>query len=85
MPPKTQTKKTELEDFSDVKELPPAKVFKFSLIMKSFLSQESRDKVTKRVTDNLVATSQDKIKILTREEIVNYGKAKGLIIDSVAM
>ena len=78
MPPKTQAKKPgDLEDFSDVATLPPAKVFKFSVIMKSFFCQENRDKVTKRVQDNLIATSLDKIKLLTREDIMTYGKAKG--------
>ena len=82
MPPKVQAKKAgDLEDYSDLATLPQAKIFKFNLVFKSFFSQESRDKVTKRVQENLVATSADKIKTLSRDEIVRYGKEKGTILD----
>ena len=84
MPPKQVAKGKDLEDFSDIGSLPQAKIFKFTVVLKSFFSQENRDKVTKRVTDNLVATSADKIKVLTREDIMTYGKTKGTILDAAA-
>lgn len=84
MPPKQQQKKDALEDFSDVTSLPAAKVFKFTVIMKTFFSQENRDKITKRVQENLIATSLDKIKMLSREDIMTYGKSKGTILDQAA-
>ena len=52
--------------------------------MKSFFSQENREKVNKRISENLVPTSLDKIKMLSREDIVNYGKAKGSYLDQAS-
>ena len=82
MPPKAQGKKPGDDmDFSDLPTLPPANVFKFTVINKTFFSLENREKVAKRIQDNLVPSSADKIKMLTREEIVTSGKAKGTIAD----
>lgn len=86
MPPKPQGKKTgDVEDFSDLATLPAANVFKFTVINKTFFSLENREKVTKRIQENLVPTSTDKIKMLTREEIMTTGKAKGTIVDAAAL
>jgi hypothetical protein len=52
--------------------------------MKSFFSQESREKVSKRIQENLVPTSLDKIKMLTREDIMNFGKARGSYLDQAS-
>lgn len=41
--------------------------------------------MTKRIQENLVATSMDKIKMLTREDIMTSGKTKGIILDSAAL
>ena len=65
--------------------MPPANIFKFTLVFKTFFSTESREKVSKRITDNLVPTSGDKIKLLTREDIMNYGRGKGTILESAAL
>lgn len=73
-----------MEDFSDAASLPHASIFKFTIISKSFFSKECREKVQKRIDENLVPTSNDKIKQLTREEIINYGKQKQIILDSAA-
>lgn len=70
------------EDFSDLPTLPQANIFKFTVAYSSFLSLENREKVTKRVTDNLVSSSGDKVKMLTREDIITYGKSKQIILDA---
>ena len=86
MPPRAAAKKPgDAEDFSDLATLPPANIFKFTLVYKTFFSLENRDKVSKRVLDNLVPTSSDKIKLLTREDIMNYGRTKGTILDTAAL
>ncbi len=87
MPPKNAAankKAGDVEDFSDLATLPQAKIFKFSVIMKSFFSLENREKVNKRISENLVPTSLDKIKMLSREDIVNYGKARGSYLDQAS-
>ena len=84
MPPK-QAKKADENDFSDLPTLPNANIFKFSCVCKTFFSAENREKVTKRVTENLVPTSAGKVTMLTREEIMTSGKAKGTILDQVAI
>lgn len=82
MPPKPTGKKGDNEDFSDAATLPQANVFKFTLVQKSFLSLENRDKVRQALKDKFVSTSMDKIKTLTRDEIVTYGKSKSYILDA---
>lgn len=84
MPPKPVGKKGENEDFSDVVSLPQANVFKFTLVHKSFFDQETRDKVKKVIADKLCPTSYDRIKPLTREEILTFAKGKGIQIDGEA-
>jgi hypothetical protein len=77
MPPKAAAKKGgETEDFSDVTTLPEANLFKFSVVFKTFFSAENRLKITKRTNESLGPTSEDKVKLITREELVNYGKTK---------
>ena len=72
------------EDFSDLPTLPQANIFKFTVAYSSFLSQENRDKVTRRVTENIVPSSGDKVKTLTREDILTYGKNKQIILDAAS-
>lgn len=85
MPPKGGKKAGDADDFSDVATLPQANIFKFAVVPNVFFSQENRDKVTKRIQENLVPTSLDKIKMLTREDIMTSGKTKGIILDSAAL
>ena len=84
MPPKQQKKAGDLDDFSDANTLPNANIFKFTIIPQTFYSQENRDKIMKKINDNLVPSSGDKIKLLTREEITNYGQLKQYILDPAA-
>ena len=84
MPPKPVGKKGENEDFSDVISLPQANVFKFTLVHKSYFDQETRDKIKKVITEKLCPTSLDRIKPLTREEILTFAKSKGIQIDGEA-
>ena len=85
MPPKQVKKAGDLDDFSDANTLPHANIFKFTIIPKSFYSQENRDKIKKRIDENLVPTSGDKVKLRTREEITNYGKLKQHIMDPAVL
>lgn len=82
MPPKTTGKKGDFEDFSDAATLSQANVFKFTLVHKSFLSNEARDRVRQAIKDKFVPTSLDRVKTLTREDIVTYGKSKSYILDA---
>lgn len=81
MPPKGGKKAGDADDFSDLSSLPQANIFKFTVVPNAFFSKENREKVTKRIHENLVPTSLDKIKLLTREDIMTSGKTKGLILD----
>ena len=81
MPPKAAKKAGDADDFSDLATLPQANIFKFSCVFKTFFSQENREKVTRRIQENLGPSSADKIKLLTREEIMTSGRAKGSILD----
>ena len=74
-----------MEDFSDAASLPHASIFKFTIISKSFFSKECREKVQKRIDENLVPTSNDKIKMITREDIMTAGKTKGTILDTAGI
>ena len=86
MPPRAAAKKPgDVEDFSDLATLPQANIFKFTVICKTFFSLENREKVNKRILENLVPTSADKIKLLTREEIMTSGRTKGTILDTAAL
>lgn len=84
MPPKPNAKKGDIEDFSDAASLPAANVFKFSILHKAFLETESRDKVKVAISDKLQASAGDRMRTLSREDIVTYGKAKGHIVDGAS-
>ena len=84
MPPK-QAKKGDQEDFSDVPTLPKVNVYKFGILLKQFFAKEMRDRVQKIIQTNLVATSSQKVKPLTREEITAYGTSKGHIMSHDAI
>jgi len=85
MPPKPTGKKGDAEDFSDAATLPQANVFKFTVVHKFFLSLESREKVRQAVKDKFVPSGLDKIKPLTRDDIVTYGKTKSYILDAAQL
>lgn len=81
MPPKQQPGKKgkdDQEDFSDVPTLPPLNSYNFSLLYQSFPSTEIREKVQKFIQERM---PQDRVKILTREDIVAYGKQKQIILE----
>ena len=83
--PQKQFNKARYLEVNDVKTLLYKNIFKFTIIPKSFYSQENRDKIKKRIDENLVPTSGDKVKLLTREEITNYGKLKQHIMDPAVL
>lgn len=85
MPPKDAKKGGQSEDFSDASTLPHANVFKFTLAQGNFLSLETREKVKHAIRDKLVPSSQGRVQLLTREEIVTYGKSKSIILDATQM
>ena len=82
MPPKPSGKKGEADDLSDIASLPKANVFKFTLVHKQYFDKETREKVKKAIADKLVPSSCERVKMLTREEIVTYGKSKGIIVEA---
>jgi hypothetical protein len=78
-------KKGEQEDFSDALTLPKVKVFKIGILYKQFAVKETREKLTKSVTDLLAKVSGQKVKLLTRDEIKTYGVAKQIILTPEAV
>lgn len=84
MPPKQPAKKgkDDQEDFSDVPTLPPLNSVTFSLQYYVFNTVEIREKVQKYVTEHW---PQERVKTLTREDIIAYGKAKLIIVDSTTL
>jgi hypothetical protein len=82
MPPK-QNKQLD-NDFSDLATLPKANIFKFTLVFNKFFTTSNRSKVTQKVTESMIPNSGEKIKLITREDIMTYGKAKNLCMDETA-
>ena len=80
MPPKPAAKKgkEEQEDFSDVPSLPHLNSVIFTLIYKSFFASEVREKLQKHVADSMPL---DRVKTLTRDDILAYAKAKQIILE----
>ena len=80
MPPKPAPGKKGADeiDMSDVASLPPLNFFTFTVLFGNFFSQATREKVQKYMTDHF---SQERIKTLTREEIITFGKAKQFILE----
>jgi hypothetical protein len=77
MPPKKPEVKKE-EDLSDLSSLPPLNQFTFQLFM-NFKLKDNQDELQKYIIDNL---NQERIKMISREEIILHGKEKGIISDS---
>ena len=86
MPPKPAPgKKGDAEDYSDASSLPQSNIFKFTLVQRTLFDCESRDKVRNALRDKLVPTSQQKVLPLTSEDILAYGKAKNIVVDTAAL
>ena len=84
MPPKPapgKKGKEEQEDFSDVPTLPPLNSYIFTLLYKNFPRADLREKLQKFVQEKMPA---DRVKILTRDDIITYGKAKNIILEAAA-
>lgn len=81
MPPKAQAKKgkDEQEDYTDLPTLPSLNTFIFSLVYKNFFTTEAREKLQKFIHEKLLV--QERIKTLTRDEILTYGKSKQIILE----
>lgn len=78
MPPKKKEDKN-AEDFSDAATLPPFNGAVFTLLWGDFQGAESREKVQKFCQENWPAG--DKVRTLTREDIMAYGKAKQIMLE----
>ena len=81
MPPKPapgKKGKDDQEDFSDVPTLPPLNSFTFTLLYQNFPQSEIREKLQKIVTERI---PPDRVKILTRDEILTFGKQKQIILE----
>lgn len=66
------------EDFSDVATLPPLNSYLVTLLFNGFFSEATRDKAHKYVMEHLTA---DRVKTLTRDELITYGKTKQFILE----
>lgn len=60
-------------DLSDLATLPPLNSATFALLFGRFYSAHTREKLHRYIGEHL---SQERVKILTREEIITYGKGK---------
>ena len=80
MPPKPAPGKKGADevDLSDVASLPPLNSVTFTVLFGAFFSQATREKVQKYLNDHI---SQERVKTLTRDEIIAYGKSKQLILE----
>lgn len=63
---------------SDLASLPPLNFLTFTLLYSRFFSLATRERLQKFVADRL---SAERVKLLTREEILAYGKSKQLILE----
>jgi len=68
-------------DLSDVASLPKANICLFHIGFSKFKSTEVRQKIQEHVTKNF---PEERIKSLARQEIIDYGKSKGIIEDGAA-
>ena len=80
MPPKAAPKKGgEDVDLSEINTLPPAKTAIFQIQFSKFKDTETRTKISEAVTKGL---PEERVKTLTRQDIIDYGKGKGIIVDA---
>jgi hypothetical protein len=81
MPPKPapgKGGKADEVDLSDLASLPQLNSVTFSILFGRFFSAHTRERVQKYVHEHL---SQERVKILARDEIITYGKGKQLILE----
>ena len=77
MPPKAPPKAAgEQVDMSDIASLPKANLCLFQVNYGRFKSTEARNKIKEYLTKTL---NPERVKTLTRNEIVEYGKGKGIV------
>lgn len=80
MPPKPAAGKKAGDeiDMSDLASLPSLNFVTFTVLYGKFFSHHTREKLQKYVNDRF---SQERVKVLTRDEIITYGKGKQLILE----
>lgn len=80
MPPKPPPGKKGADevDMSDLASLPPLNFITFSMFYNNFFSQATREKLQKYVNEHF---PPERVKVLTREEIMTYGKGKQFILE----
>ena len=79
MPPKAAPKKEENIDLSEIGTLPKAKTATMQIAFSKFKTTEARTKIQEHVLGNL---PEERVKKITRQDITDYGKSKGIIVDS---
>lgn len=81
MPPKAAPKKGgEDIDLSEINSLPQAKTAIFQIQFSKFKTSEVRQKISEHVIKGL---PEERVKTLTRQEIIDYGKGRGIIVEPV--
>ena len=80
MPPKPPPGKKGADevDMSDLASLPPLNSINFTVLYHSFFSHSTREKLQKYVTEHF---PPERVKTLSREEILTYGKGKQFILE----
>ena len=80
MPPKPAPGKKGADeiDMSDLASLPSLNFVSFTVLYNNFFSQATREKLQKYVNDHF---STERVKVLTRDEIITYGKGKQFILE----
>ena len=80
MPPKPAPGKQAADtmDMSDVATLPTLNSINFTVLYNKFFSHATRDKLQKFVNSHFLA---ERVKTLTRDEILTYGKGKSFILE----
>lgn len=81
MPPKPAPGKKAADemDMSDVATLPALNSINFTILYNKFFSHATRDKLQKYVAEHFLP---ERVKTLTRDEILSYGKGKSFILEA---
>ena len=80
MPPKPPPGKKGADevDMSDLATLPPLNSINFTVLYNKFFSHATREKLQKYVSEHF---PHERVKTLTRDEIITYGKGKQFILE----